>query len=251
MRSARHARDRSACASRPRSSAPTASSTCGSRSSTTCGAARARSRSASRSARRSCSIAQHAPHALRGAPSLRLANGAPFDSDLVGRRLRHAARRRLSPGHGRDGQLRLRPRSARAARATAARTTRSREYTPGVLRRARARDGAAASTICSRQWPRGTPDCPTGIVGMTVSRGDLRRLGRIGPADRRVHGARHRDRAARDERSAPHACRRRSRRWSCRSIANDWLHSVAVTIVRNLTCDVFATKNSPRGLLPT
>ena len=54
-----------------------------------------------------------------------------------------------------------------------------------------------------REWPRGHPDAPDRHRRHDRERVGLRRRRRVGPADRRVHRARHRDRAARPERSAP------------------------------------------------
>ena len=134
------------------------------------------------------------------------------DSDLTGADFVTLLNAGYRPDHRRDGQLRLRPRPARAAQASRQRR-RDHHLHPGLLRRARDRDGAAAG----RPLPRvatGSPDAPAGIVGMTVSEVHLRRLRCLGPADRRVHRARHRDRATSPPtiRAAPRAAASRAGR---------------------------------------
>ena len=126
----------SACATRRQGSTPRASSTCASWSSTTCGAAGTRSRSSSRSAPRSRFDHAHAPPETARRADAAPRRRPPVHLGPLGAGLRDAAPRRLPPGHPRDGQLRLRARSARRevdrrrAATTRSRRTRRPSSTP-------------------------------------------------------------------------------------------------------------------------
>ncbi len=109
----------------------------------------------------------HAPVPLRGSPSLRLANGAPFLSDLPGPdfvALLRAGYRPITVAMG-TCVYGLDPRELRRYRGQDAEIT---SYTQAFF--------DARETAMSRlqhdlfsEWPPGHPDAPTGIVGMTVT----------------------------------------------------------------------------------
>ena len=122
---------------------------------------------------------QHAPHALQGAPSLRLASGAPFDSDLSGGdfvTLLSAGYRPVTVAMG-NCVYGLDPRTLRAYRG---KDDEIREFTTAFFD---ARESAMERLQADlfREWPRGSPDCPTGIVGMTVSEATYGGSGASGP----------------------------------------------------------------------
>jgi uncharacterized protein YbjQ (UPF0145 family) len=122
---------------------------------------------------------RHAPHALTGAPSLRLASGAPFDSDLSGNdfvTLLAAGYRPITVAMG-NCVYGLDPRTLRAYRD---RDDELREYTTAFFD---AREAAMERLQADlfKAWPRGTPDCPTGIVGMAVSEAVYGGAGASGP----------------------------------------------------------------------
>jgi len=122
---------------------------------------------------------QHAPHALQGAPSLRLASGAPFDSDLSGGdfvTLLSAGYRPVTVAMG-NCVYGLDPRTLRNYRG---KDDEIREYTTAFFdARELAMERLQADLF--KEWPRGTPDCPTGIVGMTVSEATYGGSGASGP----------------------------------------------------------------------
>ncbi len=110
---------------------------------------------------------EHGPEALRGAPSLRLANGAPFTSDLSGQdfvALLQAGYRPVTVASGTCVyQLNLQE------------MVRYQGYNCEVAEYTRAFFDARETAMARLQydlfswWPAGHPDAPTGIVGMTVS----------------------------------------------------------------------------------
>ncbi|CAN5318950.1 hypothetical protein BH11MYX1_BH11MYX1_49120 [soil metagenome] len=109
----------------------------------------------------------HAPAAVQHAPSLRLASGSPFDSDLSGGdfvTLLAAGFRPVTVAMG-NCVYGLDPRTLRDYRG---KDDEIREFTTAFFD---ARESAMERLQADlfREWPRGTPDCPTGIVGMTVS----------------------------------------------------------------------------------
>jgi len=121
----------------------------------------------------------HAPHALTNAPSLRLASGAPFDSDLSGGdfvTLLSAGFRPVTVAMG-NCVYGLDPRTLRAYRG---KDDEIKEFTTAFFD---ARESAMERLQADlfRDWPRGTPDCPTGIVGMTVSEATYGGSGASGP----------------------------------------------------------------------
>jgi uncharacterized protein YbjQ (UPF0145 family) len=104
---------------------------------------------------------------LQGAPSLRLANGAPFDSDLTAPdfvTLLAAGYRPITVAMG-NCVYGLDPRELRAYR--------GKDDEISVYTRAffDARESAMdrLQQDLFKEWPKGGPDTPTGIVGMTVS----------------------------------------------------------------------------------
>ncbi len=107
-----------------------------------------------------------APDAMRSAPSLRLANGSPFTSDLTGPDFVALLRAGYRPVtlamascvYGLD------PRELRRYRGQDAEIT---EFTQAFFdARESAMDRLQQDLF--RELPRGTPDAPVGIVGMTV-----------------------------------------------------------------------------------
>ena len=110
---------------------------------------------------------EHGPVELRQAPSLRLANGAPFTSDLSGQdfvALLRAGYRPITVASGTCVyQLDLRE------------MARYRGYNAEISEYTRAFFDARETAMGRLQhdlfswWPPGHPDAPTGIVGMTVS----------------------------------------------------------------------------------
>ncbi|HQY60567.1 MAG: heavy metal-binding domain-containing protein [Myxococcales bacterium] len=110
---------------------------------------------------------EHGPEALRGAPSLRLASGAPFTSDLSGQdfvALLQAGFRPVTVASGTCVyQLNLQE------------MVRYQGYNCEVAEYTRAFFDARETAMARLQydlfswWPAGHPDAPTGIVGMTVS----------------------------------------------------------------------------------
>jgi uncharacterized protein YbjQ (UPF0145 family) len=109
---------------------------------------------------------QRAPSAMRSAPSLRLASGAPFTSDLTGPDFVALLRAGYRPVtlamascvYGLD------PRELRKYRGQDAEIT---EFTQAFFdAREAAMDRLQQDVF--RELPRGSPDAPVGIVGMTV-----------------------------------------------------------------------------------
>jgi uncharacterized protein YbjQ (UPF0145 family) len=111
--------------------------------------------------------AARAPEALRGSPSLKLKNGHPFDSDLTTTdfvTLLAAGYRPITVAMG-NCVYGLDPRELRNHRGKDA------EITPFTNAFFNARETAMQrlQDDLFKHWPPGTPDCPSGIVGMTVS----------------------------------------------------------------------------------
>lgn len=110
---------------------------------------------------------EHGPEELRNAPSLRLANGAPFTSDLSGQDFVALLRAGFRPVTVASGtcvyQLDL------------TEMVRYRGYNAEITEYTRAFFDARETAMGRLQhdlfswWPPGHPDAPTGIVGMTVS----------------------------------------------------------------------------------
>jgi uncharacterized protein YbjQ (UPF0145 family) len=121
----------------------------------------------------------HAPKHLRDAPSLRLASGQPFDSDLAGQdfvTLLAAGYRPITVAMG-TCVYGLDPRQLRNHRGNDEEIT---EYTQAFFdARETAMDRLQNDLFAA--WPRGTPDAPTGIVGMTVSEAAYGGVGASGP----------------------------------------------------------------------
>ena len=120
-----------------------------------------------------------APAALRGAPSLRLASGAPFDSDLTTSdfvTLLAAGYRPVTVAMG-NCVYGLDPRELRAYRG---RDDEIQVFTQAFFdARETAMDRLQQDLY--KEWPQGTPDCPCGIVGMTVSESTYGGAGGSGP----------------------------------------------------------------------
>jgi uncharacterized protein YbjQ (UPF0145 family) len=121
----------------------------------------------------------HAPEALRNAPSLRLASGAPFDSDLTASdfvTLLAAGYRPITVAMG-NCVYGLDPRGLRAYRG------KDEEITVFTQAFFDARETAMdrLQQDLYKEWPQGTPDCPCGIVGMTVTEGTYGGSGGSGP----------------------------------------------------------------------
>ncbi|MEP6859122.1 MAG: heavy metal-binding domain-containing protein [Deltaproteobacteria bacterium] len=109
---------------------------------------------------------EHAPHALERAPSLRLASGHPFDSDLSGSdfvTLLAAGFRPVTVAMG-NCVYGLDPRTLRTYRG---KDDEIREYTTAFFD-ARELAMERLQEDLFKHYPRATADCPTGIVGMTV-----------------------------------------------------------------------------------
>ncbi len=111
--------------------------------------------------------AKHAPEPLQHAPSLKLKNGQPFDSDLTTTdfvTLLAAGYRPITVAMG-NCVYGLDPRELRKHR--------DKDAEIGVYTQAffNARETAMQrlQDELYAHWPPGTPDCPVGIVGMTVS----------------------------------------------------------------------------------
>jgi uncharacterized protein YbjQ (UPF0145 family) len=120
-----------------------------------------------------------APAALRDAPSLRLATGAPFDSDLTASdfvTLLAAGYRPITVAMG-NCVYGLDPRELRAYRG------KDDEITVFTQAFFDARETAMdrLQQDLYRDWPEGTPDAPCGIVGMTVSESTYGGAGGSGP----------------------------------------------------------------------
>jgi uncharacterized protein YbjQ (UPF0145 family) len=124
-------------------------------------------------------VASHAPPQLRGAPSLRLANGQPFDSDLSGPdfvTLLAAGYRPITVAMG-NCVYGLDPRTLRDYRGS------DTEIAPFTQAFFDARESAMERLQHDlfAEWPRGSPDAPTGIVGMTVTEQVYGGAGASGP----------------------------------------------------------------------
>ena len=122
---------------------------------------------------------KHLPHALVGAPSLRLHNGAPFDSDLSGAdfvTLLSAGYRPITVAMG-NCVYGLDPRTLRNYRG---KDDEIREYTTAFFD-ARELAMERLQHDLFKEWPRTSPDCPTGIVGMTVAEDTYGGAGASGP----------------------------------------------------------------------
>ena len=132
---------------------------------------------------------KRAPPSLRDAPSLRLSNGAPFDSDLSGADFVTLLECGLSAHHGGDGQLRLWSRSARPPAISRPRRRDLRVH-PGVLRRTRDRHGTAPARSV-RRVARREPGCTDWNRRNDSARVDVRRAERLWSTHRGVHGPRH------------------------------------------------------------
>ena len=110
---------------------------------------------------------EHGPNELRGAPSLRLADGSPFTSDLSGQdfvMLLHAGYRPVTVASGTcvyqlDPSELLRYRGYQ---------TEVGAYTGAFFDARETAMGRLQADLFS-QWPPGHPDAPVGIVGMTVT----------------------------------------------------------------------------------
>jgi uncharacterized protein YbjQ (UPF0145 family) len=110
---------------------------------------------------------EHGPEELRHAPSLRLANGQPFTSDLSGTDFVALLRSGFRPVTVASGtcvyQLNLQE------------LTRYQGYNAEITEYTRAFFDARETAMARLQydlfstWPIGHPDAPTGIVGMTVT----------------------------------------------------------------------------------
>jgi len=110
---------------------------------------------------------KHAPSAIASAPSLRLSNGAPFDSDLSGAdfvTLLSAGYRPITVAMG-NCVYGLDPRTLRNYRG---KDDEIREFTTAFFD-ARELAMERLQHDLFKEWPRSSPDCPTGIVGMSVS----------------------------------------------------------------------------------
>ena len=109
----------------------------------------------------------NAPESLKHAPSLRLQNGHPFDSDLTASdfvTLLSAGFRPITVAMG-NCVYGLDPRELRKHRG---RDDEIVSYTQAFFD-ARETAMERLQNDLFREYPRGKPDCPTGIVGMTVS----------------------------------------------------------------------------------
>lgn len=121
----------------------------------------------------------HAPHALQGAPGLALANGTPFDSDLSGAdfvTLLSSGYRPITVAMG-NCVYGLDPRILRNYRD---RDEEIREYTTAFFD-ARELAMERLQEDLFAEFQRGSPDAPTGIVGMTVSEAVYGGSGASGP----------------------------------------------------------------------
>jgi uncharacterized protein YbjQ (UPF0145 family) len=123
--------------------------------------------------------ASHAPAHLRGAPSLRLASGQPFDSDLSGPdfvTLLAAGYRPVTVAMG-NCVYGLDPRTLREFRGS------DSEIVPFTQAFFDARETAMERLQHDlfAEWPAGTPDAPSGIVGMTVTEQVYGGAGASGP----------------------------------------------------------------------
>jgi uncharacterized protein YbjQ (UPF0145 family) len=110
---------------------------------------------------------RHAPEPLKHAPSLKLKSGQPFDSDLTTTdfvTLLAAGYRPITVAMG-NCVYGLDPRELRNHRG------RDAEITPFTNAFFNARETAMQrlQDDLFKHWPPGSADCPTGIVGMTVS----------------------------------------------------------------------------------
>jgi uncharacterized protein YbjQ (UPF0145 family) len=122
---------------------------------------------------------EHAPHVLQGAPSLRLSNNMPFDSDLSGSdfvTLLASGYRPVTVAMG-NCVYGLDPRTQREYRGKDA------EIGPYTQAFFNARESAMQRLDHDlfKEWPRGHPDCPIGIVGMTVREATYGGAGSSGP----------------------------------------------------------------------
>ena len=109
----------------------------------------------------------HAPAELKGAPSLRLSTGAPFDSDLTTAdfvTLLQAGYRPVTVAMG-NCVYGLDPRTLRAYRGNDNEIV---EYTQAFFD-ARETAMQRLQDDLYKEWPPGSADAPVGIVGMTVS----------------------------------------------------------------------------------
>lgn len=122
---------------------------------------------------------RHAPERIRNSPSLRLQNGQPFDSDLSGAEfvtLLTAGYRPVTVAMG-NCVYGIDPRVLRAYR------DKDAEIEPVTRAFFDARELAMErlQQDLFQHWPRGTPDCPVGIVGMTVDEAVYGGAGASGP----------------------------------------------------------------------
>lgn len=121
----------------------------------------------------------HAPESLIDAPSLRLSNGHPFDSDLSAAdfvTLLSAGYRPITVAMG-NCVYGLDPRELRRYRGE---DTEIESFTKAFFD-ARELSMERLQHDLFREWPKGKADCPTGIVGMTVSEATYGGLGGSGP----------------------------------------------------------------------
>lgn len=121
----------------------------------------------------------HAPEVLANAPTLRLANGHPFDSDLSAAdfvTLLSAGYRPITVAMG-NCVYGLDPRELRKYRGE---DTEIESFTKAFFD-ARELSMERLQHDLFKEWPKGTPDCPTGIVGMTVDEATYGGLGGSGP----------------------------------------------------------------------
>lgn len=122
---------------------------------------------------------RHAPQAIQGSPSLRLSNGQPFDSDLSGGEfvtLLTAGYRPITVAMG-NCVYGLDPRTLREFR------DKDMEIGPFTKAFFDARELAMErlQQDLFRHWPKGSPDAPVGIVGMTVDEATYGGAGASGP----------------------------------------------------------------------
>ncbi len=110
-----------------------------------------------------------APGEFAHAPSLRLADGGPFTSDLAGQdfvALLRAGYRPVTVAMG-NAMYALNPAAIMAVRATWSNQEIS-EYTRGFFDARETAMNILANDLF-QEFPHGHPDCPAGVVGMTVS----------------------------------------------------------------------------------
>ena len=110
---------------------------------------------------------EHGPHELMNAPTLRLADGSPFTSDLSGQDFVALLRAGYRPVTVASGTCVYQLNTAEMARYRGY-NAEITEYT-GAFFDAREAAMARLQYDLFSTWPPGHPDAPVGIVGMTVS----------------------------------------------------------------------------------